>query len=64
MRSLFCEDLRSESLPYFDRKFVKRRDSRDKRDTGRAGDPEIKLFSGPFIRNISYPIRKAGRTFI
>src|SRR4030095_8719934 len=63
MRSLFREHLCSQSLPYFDRKFVKRRDSRDKRDTGRAGDPEIKLSSGSFVRNISHPIRKAGRTF-
>src|SRR4030095_8878658 len=63
MGSFFCENLPSESLPYFDRKFVKRRDSGDKRDTGRAGDSEIKLFSGPFVRNISNPIRKAGRTF-
>ena len=63
MRSLFCEDFYSESLPYFDRKFVKRRDSRDKGDTRRPGDSEIELFSDPVIRNISYPIGKTGRAF-
>src|SRR5439155_24627130 len=63
MRSLFCEDLRSESLPYGDRKFVKRCDSRDKRDTGRACDPKIKLFSGSSVGNASNPIRKTGRHF-
>src|SRR6266496_2332858 len=63
MRPFFCEDFYSESFPNFDRKFVKRRDSRDKGDTGRPGDSEIELFSGPMIRNISYPIRKTGRAF-
>ena len=63
MRSLFGEDFCSESFPYFDRKFVKRRDSGNKGDTRWAGDSEIELFSSPLIRNISYPIRKAGRAF-
>jgi hypothetical protein len=63
MRSLFCENLRSESFPYFDWKFVKRRDCRDKGDTRRPRDSEIELFSHPVIRNISYPIGKTGRAF-
>src|SRR2546428_14074971 len=63
MRSLFREDLCPESFPYCDRKFVKRRDSGDKSDTGRAGDSKVKLFSCPVIRTIFYPVRKAGRAF-
>src|SRR4029077_11544237 len=63
MRSFFCEDFRSESFPYCDRKFVKRRDSGNKGHTGRPGDSEIELFSDSIIRNISYPIRKARRAF-
>jgi hypothetical protein len=63
MNSFFCEDLRSEALPYFLREFVERGDGGYKGDTGRAGDPEIKLFSSPFIWKISYTIRKAGWAF-
>jgi len=62
MRSLLCENFRSESFPNFDRKFVKRRVGGNKGDTGRPGDSEIELFSGSVIRNISYPIGKTGRT--
>src|SRR5947207_10687442 len=63
MRSLLCEDLRSKSLPYFDRKFVKRCDSGDKCDTGWAGDSEIKLVADPLIRNASYSIGKPSWAF-
>src|SRR5260370_28045168 len=63
MHSLFCEVFCSEPLPNCDRKFVKRRDSWNKGDTGRAGDSKVKLFSCPVIRNIFYPVRKAGRAF-
>src|SRR4030095_840289 len=63
MRSLLCEDFYSESFPYCDRKFVKRCDSGDKRDTWRAGDSEIKLVADPLIRNTSYSIGKAGCSF-
>ena len=63
MSSLFCEDLCSESFPYFDGKFVERREGGNKGDAGRACDPVIKLFSNAFIRNISYPVRKTGRAF-
>jgi hypothetical protein len=63
MRSLLCEDFCSESFPYCDRKFVKRCDSGDKRDTWRPGDSEIKLVADPLIRNTSYSIGKAGRAF-
>ena len=59
MRSFLCKDLCSKSFPYFDRKFIKRRDSGDEGDPGRACDSEIKLFSDPIIGNISYAIRKA-----
>src|SRR5438876_1926423 len=61
MGSLFCENFCSESFPYFDRKFVQRRDSGDESYTGRPSDSEIELFSDPVIRNISYPIGKARR---
>src|ERR1700745_442193 len=63
MRSFFCEDFCSESLPYFDWEFVQRRDSRYKGDTGWAGDSKIELFSSSMIRNISYTVRKARRAF-
>src|SRR5439155_24324574 len=45
------------------RKFIKRRYSGNEGDTGRSGNPEIELFSNPLIRNISYPMRQAGRPF-
>src|SRR4030095_10800745 len=63
MRSLLCEDFCSESFPYCDRKFVKRCDSGDKRDTWRSGDSEIKLMADSLIRNTSYSIGKAGWAF-
>src|SRR5439155_20834942 len=63
MCSFFCENLCSKSFPYCDRKFIKRRDSGNKSNTGWLGDSEIKLFSDPVIRNISRPIGKAGRAF-
>src|SRR2546430_3261445 len=63
MRSLLCEHFCSESLPYCDRKFVKRCDSGNKRDTWRAGDSEIKLVADPLVRNTSYSIGKAGGAF-
>ena len=63
MNSFFCEDLRSEPLPYFLRKFVECRDGGHKGDAGRAGDPEIKLFPDPFIRKISNTFRKASWAF-
>src|SRR5207247_7858601 len=59
MRSFLCENLCSESFPYFDRKFIECCDSGDKGDPGRACDSEIKLFSDSIIGNISYAIRKA-----
>src|SRR6267378_2067493 len=59
MRSFLCENLCSESFPYFDRKFIECRDRGDKGDPGRPCDSEIKLFSDPIIGNISYAIRKA-----
>src|SRR5438552_278732 len=63
MGPFLCEDFRSESFPYCNWKLIKRRDSGDKGDTGRSGDSEIELFSHTMIRNFSYAIRKAGRTF-
>ena len=63
MRSLLGEDFSSELFPYRNRKFVKSRDSRHKGDTGRPGDSEIELSSDPLIRNISHPLRQAGRAF-
>src|SRR5437016_2854606 len=63
MRSLLCEHFCSESLPYCDRKFVKRCDSGNKRDAWRAGDSEIKLVADPLVRNTSYSIGKAGGAF-
>src|SRR5437588_10318476 len=61
MRSFLCENLCSESFPYFDRKFIECRDSGDKGDPGWPCDSEIKLFSGPSIGNISDANRTAGR---
>src|SRR2546430_17467936 len=63
MCSLFCEHFCPEAFPYLNRKFIKRRYSGNEGDTGRSGNPEIELFSNPLIRNISYPMRQAGRTF-
>src|SRR4029077_7698463 len=63
MRSSFCEDFRSESFPYCDRKFVKRGDSWNKGDAGRPGDSEIELLTDPVIRNIFYPTREPRWTF-
>src|SRR6266516_5684435 len=63
MRSFLCEDFCSEAFPYFNRKFIKRCNGGNKGDTGRSGDSKIELFSNPLIRNISYPMRQAGRTF-
>jgi hypothetical protein len=63
MNSLFRENLRSEPLPYFLGEFVERRDRRYKGDTGRPGDPIIKLFASPFVWNVSDAIRKAGWPF-
>src|SRR5437016_14509177 len=63
MSSLLCQNLCSEPFPDCYRKFVKRRDGGNKGDAGCAGDSIIELFSGPFIRNIFYPVRKAGRMF-
>src|SRR5437867_8961396 len=63
MRSFFCEHFCPESFPNFNRKFIKRRYSGDEGDTGRSGNSEVELFSNPVIRNISYPMRQAGRTF-
>jgi hypothetical protein len=63
MHSLLREDLCSQSLPYRDRKFVERSDSGDKGDTRRPSDSNIELFSSSVIRNISYPVREAGRAF-
>src|SRR2546430_15867322 len=62
MCSLFCEHFCPEAFPYLNRKFIKRRYSGNEGDTGRSGNPEIELFSNPLIRNISYPMRQAGRT--
>src|SRR5215510_12203961 len=63
MRSFLCEDLCSQSFPYFDRKFVKRCDSGNKGDTRWPSDSKIELFSSSVVRNISYTVRKAGRAF-
>src|SRR6266487_1467179 len=63
MRSLLTEDFSSKSFPYCDRKFVKRCDSRHKRDTRRPGYSEVKLSPDSLIRNISYSLRKAGWAF-
>ena len=63
MRSFLCENLCSESFPNFDGKFIQRGDSWNKGDTGRPGDSEIELLTGPVIRNIFYPIRKPRWTF-
>src|SRR6266508_4109067 len=41
MRSFLCEDLCSKPFPYFDRKFIKCRDSGNKGNTGRPGYSEI-----------------------
>src|SRR5215831_10152513 len=58
MGSFLCENLCSESFPNFDGKFIQRGDSWNKRDTGRPGDSEIELLTGPVIRNIFYAGRK------
>src|SRR5213080_2397270 len=63
MRSFLCENLCSESFPDLDRKFIKCRDSWNKRDARRSGDSEIELLTDPVIRNIFYPIRKPRWTF-
>ena len=63
MCSFFCEHFCPEAFPYFNRKFIKRRYGGDEGDTGRSGNSEVELFSNPVIRNISYPMRQAGRTF-
>src|SRR6266567_3321954 len=63
MNSLFRENLCSEPLPYFLGEFVERRDRRYKGDTGRPGDPIVKLFANPFVWNVSDAIRKAGWPF-
>jgi len=43
--------------------FIERRNSGDKRNARRPGDPEIELFSGPMIRNIFHPIGKTWGPF-
>src|SRR6266446_2304054 len=63
MRSLLCENFRSESFPNFDRKFVKRRVGGNKGDTGRPGDSEIELFSRAFVGNFFHAIGQAWGTF-
>jgi len=63
MCSLFCQHFCPEAFPYFNRKFIKRRYSGDEGYTGRSGNSQIELFSSSVIRNISYPLRQAGRTF-
>src|SRR5438067_3428930 len=62
MSALIREDLSSETFPNLDGKLVERRQGRNKRDARRPGDSKIKLFSSAFIRDVSYPIGKAGRT--
>src|SRR5438067_10907243 len=62
MSTLIGEDLSSEALPNFDGKFVERRQRWNKGNSRRPGNPEIKLFSSAFIRDISYPVGKAGWT--
>src|SRR5437773_2616278 len=63
MRSFLCENLCPESFPNFDGKFIQPGDSWNKGDTGRAGDSEIELLTGPVIGNIFYSIRKPRGTF-
>jgi hypothetical protein len=63
MSSLFCEHLRSQSLPDFYGKFVESRKGRYKGDTRGTGNPEVKLFSNPFIGKISNTVGKAGWAF-
>jgi hypothetical protein len=63
MSALIREDLSSEALPNFYRKFVERRQRWNKGNSRRSGDPEIKLFSGTFIRDVSHSVGKAGWTF-
>jgi len=58
-----CENLCSEPFPNFDGKFIQGGDSWNKGDTGRPGDSEIELLTGPMIRNVFYPIRKPRWTF-
>src|SRR6516225_459273 len=58
MRSFLCENLCSEAFPNFDGKFIQSGIGWNKRDARRPGDSEIKLLTGPVIRNILYPIRK------
>src|SRR6184192_1657764 len=62
MSALIREDLSSEALPNFYGKFVERRQRWNKGNSRRSGDSKIKLFSSAFIRDVSYPIGKAGWT--
>src|SRR5207244_11448499 len=52
-----------DTYPYLNRKCIKHSNSGKECDTVRSGNPEIELFSNTLIRNISYPMRQAGRTF-
>src|SRR4030095_4202042 len=63
MHSLFREDLRSQSLPYRDRKFIERCDRGNKCDTRRPSDSKIELFSSSVVRNAPSPVRQARRAF-
>src|SRR6266481_4089873 len=56
--ALFCENFCSQSLPNFNRKFVQRRDRRNKGDAGRTGNPEIEISSNPLVGNVSNAVRK------
>src|SRR5207253_1491447 len=59
MCSFFCENLCSKSFPYCDWKFIKRRDSGNKSNTGWSGDSEPKLSSDQVIRDLARPIGSA-----
>src|SRR5437762_10392923 len=63
MSALIGEDLSAETLPDFYGEFVERSQCWNKGNSRRSGDPKIKLFSSAPIRDVFYPVRKAGWTF-
>src|SRR6266513_4671844 len=61
---LFCKDLCPKPLPHSYRKFIDRRNTRDKRNA-RASSccSKIKLFPHSPVRNCSHPIGNANERF-